>query len=381
MLQSHFGFDTFREGQLETIEILLAGRSAAAIFPTGSGKSLCYQLTALLLPGLTLVVSPLLALMKDQIDSLQAKNISAERLDSSLTEEKYREVSSAIRKGELKMLFVSPERLTNERFLNLIRGQQISLLAVDEAHCISAWGHNFRPDYLKLAKAVESLNVERVLALTATATPTVSDDMAAAFKIQPADVINTGFYRPNLEFRITGCQGHERDQLLLHRLNERPPGATIVYVHLQKDAEHVAKFLRDNGFNAAPYHAGLKSDIRVATQEKFMASQIPIICATIAFGMGVDKANIRYVYHYHLAKGFESYLQETGRAGRDGAPALCELFACAGRLHHARKFCLWRYARRNQHHHPRQRITRCRERDRCYRARTFRSARHSPAGG
>lgn len=329
LLKSKFGFEAFREGQLETIEVLLQGRSAAAIFPTGSGKSLCYQLTALMLPGLTLVVSPLLALMKDQIDSLQARKIHAERLDSSLTEEKYREVSSAIRNGELKMLFVSPERLTNERFLNLIRGQQISLLAVDEAHCISAWGHNFRPDYLKLAQAVDSLDVERVLALTATATPKVSDDMAEAFKIQPGDVINTGFYRPNLEFRVTGCKGNERDQLLVQRLKDRPAGPSIIYVHLQKDAENIARLLCEHGFNAAPYHAGLKTEIRTATQDKFMKGQIPIICATIAFGMGVDKADIRYVYHYHLAKGFESYLQETGRAGRDGAPSVCELFACA----------------------------------------------------
>ena len=329
LLKSAFGFDSFRAGQLETIDILLARRSAAAIFPTGSGKSLCYQLTALLLPGLTLVVSPLLALMKDQIDSLQARGIAAERLDSSLSEEEYRAVSNAIRAGELKMLFVSPERLTNERFLNLIRGKQISLLAVDEAHCISAWGHNFRPDYLKLAQAVKSLGVERVLALTATATPRVSDDMAAAFGIAPDDVINTGFYRPNLEYRVSPC-GDDRNALLLQRLRERPAGATIVYVHLQKDAENTANFLCENGFDAAPYHAGLKSETRAATQEKFMAGELPIICATIAFGMGVDKSDIRYIYHYHLPKGFESYMQETGRAGRDGRPAVCELFAHAG---------------------------------------------------
>lgn len=328
LLKSQFGFDAFRAGQLETIEILLAGRSAAAIFPTGSGKSLCYQLTSLLLPGLTLVVSPLLALMKDQIDSLQARGIKAERLDSSLTEEKYREVSNAIRGGHLKMLFVSPERLTNERFLNLIRGQRISLLAVDEAHCISAWGHNFRPDYLKLAQAVDSLKVERVLALTATATPKVIDDMAQAFGIKSDDIINTGFYRPNLEYRVSACHGHEREQLLIKRFKERPPGPAIVYVHLQKDAENIAQLLIDNGFNAAAYHAGLPNEQRVSTQESFMAGEIPIICATIAFGMGVDKADIRYVYHYHLAKGFESYLQETGRAGRDGATSICELFAC-----------------------------------------------------
>ena len=329
LLQSTFGFDAFRKGQQETIEVLLAGRSAAAIFPTGSGKSLCYQLTALLLPGLTLVVSPLLALMKDQIDSLQAKNIRAERLDSSLTEEKYRDVSNAIRQKTLKMIFVSPERLTNERFLNLIRRQQISLLAVDEAHCISAWGHNFRPDYLKLAQAAKSLQVERVLALTATATPQVTDDMAAAFNIAPDDIIHTGFYRPNLEFRVTATDPDTRDELLLQRLRERPAGATIVYVHLQKDAENTAKLLCKNGFHAAPYHAGLKPELRAKTQEQFMAGDLPIICATIAFGMGVDKADIRSIIHYQLPKGFESYLQETGRAGRDGLPATCELFACA----------------------------------------------------
>ena len=245
-LKDHFGFDAFRSGQEEVITTLLNGESAAAIFPTGSGKSLCYQLPALLLPGLTLVISPLIALMKDQIDSLKKQGIAAERLDSSLDAESYRNAINNIRTGQLKILFVAPERMSNERFLSIIKDQQLSLLAVDEAHCISAWGHNFRPDYLKLARAAKELCVERVLALTATATPKVSADMAEAFDIKDQNVINTGFYRPNLEMRVIACSSSERPSLLIKRLRKRPPGSTIIYVSLQRDAETAAKNLGNN---------------------------------------------------------------------------------------------------------------------------------------
>jgi ATP-dependent DNA helicase RecQ len=328
-LKDYFGFDAFRSGQEEVITTLLNGESAAAIFPTGSGKSLCYQLPALLLPGLTLVISPLIALMKDQIDSLKKQGIAAERLDSSLDAESYRKAINNIRTGQLKILFVAPERMSNERFLSIIQGQQLSLLAVDEAHCISAWGHNFRPDYLKLARAAKELCVERVLALTATATPKVSADMAEAFDIKYQNVINTGFYRPNLEMRVIACSNSEKPSLLIKRLRTKPPGSTIIYVSLQRDAETVAENLRKNGFNARSYHAGMSAENRATVQDGFMDNSIEIICATIAFGMGIDKANIRYIYHYHLPKGFESYMQEIGRAGRDGKPSVCELFACA----------------------------------------------------
>ncbi len=329
ILNARFGFSDFRPGQEAVISSLLAGRSAAAIFPTGSGKSLCYQLPALLLPGLTLVVSPLIALMKDQIDVLQARGIAAARLDSSLDEETYRRVMDDLREQRLKLLYVAPERLGNERFLALVAGMRISLLAVDEAHCISAWGHNFRPDYLKLSQAAKDLAVERVLALTATATPAVVKDMAEAFAIASDDVVNTGFYRPNLELRVSPCVDEQRPQMLLERLQARPPGPTIVYVTLQRQAEECAAHLRRSGLSAQAYHAGMAAEERVAVQNAFMSGSLPIICATIAFGMGVDKADIRYVYHYHLAKGFESYQQEIGRAGRDGKSSICELFACA----------------------------------------------------
>ena len=329
ILTQTFGLSDFRPGQEAVIQALLAGRSALAVFPTGGGKSLCYQLPALVLEGLTLVISPLIALMKDQVDALHAKSISAARLDSTVPYEEVRAIYDQLNARSLKLLYVAPERLASERFLNLLRRQHIALLAIDEAHCISEWGHNFRPDYLKIARQAQDLGVERVLALTATATPTVAKDICQAFNIAPQDLIQTGFHRPNLTLSITTCSHQERPEILLQHLRENPSGPTIVYVTLQKTAEGIARLLNENGLNAQPYHAGLKDEKRTVVQDAFMAGQIDIVVATIAFGMGIDKADIRAIYHFNLPKTLENYVQEIGRAGRDGKPSVCKLLACA----------------------------------------------------
>ncbi len=327
-LQTHFGFDEFRAGQETVINHLLNGRSAAAVFPTGSGKSLCYQLPALLFEGLTLVVSPLIALMKDQIDALTARGITAARLDSTLDAEQYQAVMQALQAGELRLLYVAPERFNNERFRERIKTLPIALFAVDEAHCISEWGHNFRPDYLKLAGFARECEAERVLALTATATERVLEDICERLEIAPECAERTGFYRANLQLYTTPVSLSERDAALLAALKQYPPGPAIIYVTQQKTAEDVAAWLVEEGLPALAYHAGMSADKRAAIQDRFMASDKAMVVATIAFGMGVDKANIRYVYHYNLPKSLEGWSQEIGRAGRDGAPALCQLFLC-----------------------------------------------------
>lgn len=329
VLRERFGLESFRPGQREVLTALLQPHgSALAVFPTGGGKSLCYQLPALLLEGLTVVVSPLIALMKDQIDALARRGIRAARLDSSLSLEEAREVTQALRDGTLKLLYVAPERFNNERFMGLLRELPISLFAVDEAHCVSEWGHNFRPDYLKLAQAARTLRAERILALTATATPQVVHDICEGFGIPESHAVVTGFYRNNLTLETTPTGPEARDALLVERLKARPPGPTIVYVTLQKTAERVAELLRAEGLSASAYHAGLEAEERERVQEAWTRSAKGIVVATIAFGMGIDKADVRAVYHYNLPKGLESYSQEIGRAGRDGAPSVVELLAC-----------------------------------------------------
>lgn len=327
-LQEKFHLPAFRPGQEAVINALLQGQSALAVFPTGGGKSLCYQLPALMLDGLTLVVSPLIALMKDQVDALKALGIAAARMDSSLPSEEVQALYNAMQQGELKLLYVSPERLKNERFVQRLARINISLLAIDEAHCISEWGHNFRPDYLLLADLAKKLRVERVLALTATATPGVAADICQQFAIAPQHHIQTSFARPNLQLRVTPCTADERMNLLLARLHKHPAdAATIIYVTLQKTAEDVAAAINASGLSAVHYHAGLKDDEREQIQNRFMCGEVPIVVATIAFGMGIDKSNIRAVYHFNLPKSIENYVQEIGRAGRDGKPSLCEMLA------------------------------------------------------
>jgi len=326
-LKKYFGFDQFRLGQQAVIEAVMAGHSSLAVFSTGSGKSLCFQLPALLLPGLTVVVSPLIALMKDQVDFLNEKGLGAARLDSTMTFSEIDQAVLAMKQGRVKIVYLSPEKLASHRWQNLFSSLQISLMVIDEVHCISEWGHNFRPDYMKLERIVKLINAERVLGLTATATTAVIKDIEKCFGIDPQFSFLGEFFRPELAMNFSVCEEESKLSRLSELITNRPPGPCLVYVTLQKTAEEVAAYLVSKGLPAVFYHAGIRPDQRAKIQNQFMESTSQIVVATIAFGMGVDKSDIRYVYHYNLPKSLENYIQETGRAGRDREDSICEVLA------------------------------------------------------
>ncbi|HWV38752.1 MAG TPA: ATP-dependent DNA helicase RecQ [Vulgatibacter sp.] len=318
-LERHFGFSAFRPGQEAVVASVLAGTSTVAVMPTGAGKSLCYQLPAMLLPGTALVVSPLVALMKDQVDSLQARGIAATFINSSIDDgEKARRID-AMRRGEFKLVYVAPERFRSSAFLDALADVPLSLYAVDEAHCISQWGHDFRPDYTRLGQVRWILRPPRTLALTATATPEVREDIVRVLRLKDPKVSVAGFDRPNLFFEVVKVANeHEKLSRIVQAAGK---GGGIVYCATRRDVEKVAAMLDDRGIRSLAYHAGMDDDDRRRVQDAFMERDDAVVCATNAFGMGVDKPTIRFVAHFAIPKAIEAYYQEAGRAGRDGEAA------------------------------------------------------------
>jgi ATP-dependent DNA helicase RecQ len=328
LLKKHFGYDQFRPQQEEIIENVINGKDTFVLMPTGGGKSLCYQLPALKLDGITLVISPLIALMKDQVDALQANGVAAEFINSSLTPSEIYKIEERLRKGELKILYIAPERLSLDIFKDFLNTLPISLIAIDEAHCISEWGHDFRPDYRNLKILRKQFAKVPVIALTATATQKVKEDIVNQLGMEKAKVFVSSFNRPNLSYDVIPKKDsfEKLVDLLLKYKNE----SAIIYCFSRKSTEDLADNLRDQGFNVLAYHAGLETEKRKKTQEKFIKDEVQIIVATIAFGMGIDKPNVRLVVHNDLPKSIEGYYQETGRAGRDGLPSECILFYSYG---------------------------------------------------
>lgn len=325
ILKQYFGYDTFRPGQEEIIRQILSGRDVMAVMPTGAGKSLCYQVPALALPGVTIVISPLISLMKDQVDDLTQSGVSCACLNSSLGEAEYREVLHRAYNGEYKLLYVAPERLEVPGFLSLVEQLQVSLVAVDEAHCVSQWGHDFRPSYTRIAGLLSQLPVRPIVAaFTATATEQVREDIVCLLTLRRPYTITTGFDRPNLSFSVE--HPVKRQEALLHYLKEHPGESGIIYCATRKTTDSVCQKLRTAGFSVDRYHGGMTAEERTQAQEDFVYDRTQIMVATNAFGMGIDKPNIRFVLHYNMPKNMESYYQEAGRAGRDGEPSECMLF-------------------------------------------------------
>jgi ATP-dependent DNA helicase RecQ len=328
LLKQFFGFSSFRPLQEEIIRDALAGRDVLALLPTGGGKSLCFQLPALARAGLTVVVSPLISLMKDQVDALQASGVSATFLNSSLKPDESRARLRGLHSGEYRLLYVAPERMMLSGFLSDLRRWNVHLLAIDEAHCISEWGHDFRPEYRRLAELRQHFPEVPFMALTATATERVRSDIVKQLRLREPKRYVASFNRPNLSYRVLAkSKAYEQ---VLNFVNSRASESGIVYCQSRKSAESVAQRLSDDGVMAKPYHAGLDAKERSVNQELFLRDEVRVICATIAFGMGINKPNVRFVVHHDLPKNVEGYYQETGRAGRDGLPSECLLLFSAG---------------------------------------------------
>lgn len=323
-LKRFFGFDTFRGKQEAVIRHLMKGNDCFVIMPTGAGKSLCYQLPAIMMPGTALVISPLIALMKNQVDQLQALGIEAGFLNSSLSKSEYEQVKAKTISQELKLLYVAPESLVKEEFIEFLNQANISFVAVDEVHCISEWGHDFRPEYRRIRQILQYIPKVPLIALTATATPKVQLDIQHNLQLENAELFLTSFNRHNLYYEIR--PKHNPIEQIIRFIKQNEGKSGIIYCLSRRKVEEISSLLNVNGIKAVPYHAGLDSSARTQHQDMFLKEQVQVVVATIAFGMGIDKPDVRYVIHYDVPKSIEGYYQETGRAGRDGLEGNCILF-------------------------------------------------------
>ena len=322
LLQEYYGYDSFREGQEKVINYVMNGKSSLCVMPTGGGKSLCYQIPSLLLDGTTIVISPLISLMKDQVDTLLQAGIPATFINSTLSSEEVRETMEEVLNGQYRMLYIAPERLESQAFLNQLKKVKVPLIAVDEAHCISQWGHDFRPSYRAIHRLKDVFTKQPVvLALTATATPAVRDDICRLLQIRDENTVITGFARSNLSFSVV--LGQDKNKFLKEFIKKNAQEVGIIYAATRKTVDLLYDLLNKAGVKAAKYHAGLPEAFRNKEQERFLTDEAQVMVATNAFGMGIDKSNVRYVIHYQLPKNMESYYQEAGRAGRDGLPSEC----------------------------------------------------------